>query len=868
MQFDGDLDIKAREIEDLKKTPEELTRQAAMRWADGQIDPLLPKAPFFLHIVGGIGKGKTTIILNMLREYQKYNTFCRVIYLSPSGKNDAKLRMFLTADNPNFEYTAENLTKLMEEIERENAELKNGDNSPTSGPTPAAGSQDLSPQEVKRRISRKVPTQFGSGTSAALSGLAAPKSAPKTKEDLAKDARKKVSCRTLIIADDATGSILTARNSPFTKFLVSIRHQDTSVILCTHSDTSLSAQLRNIVTGQILFEPGSGRELKTIVDDVGGVSQDTLLNILGHVQRVPHGFVFIDKKRPFRDRFILNFKNVMDPDAFRQGASGGLEGKTLELFRSGGFLPTPAQATSAEAPFAKKAYQLQQEAILLNRGLTPAEKILQEQNASAKRKRQVESSARTATAKEAQVAGIARAAKRQRATDAVVVNSAIRQQAFRTTAAARLTQTSQRAGVLDAKFNRGVSRNVAIATGGRRGIGGRGRRSAASLGPLAQQLEENIRLQADLKAQKDQLAKDEEARKAEAAKEADIPAPPPLPAQNAFELAVKDRALAFSQARSRREQEQAAAVNEEAQDQAIAAARANVIASIKAIGPVERQMRDEDATQIVENQPITQAEAARQAINVVDTEVNDAPGALEGPVKEADELPLPDEDVDFEEAPPLQPVSYDPPATNLAPVNTDSSSGPSFAGFTPGEDVPLNFSGAGSGPTEFVSSAPTEFVPARNRNPEERQPLTAPTSLKELAAQRAERDEARKKKAAKQRAQNIAAARATPQAADPVPMTANTQVDVDQVVAPSQVNATGGTAQDLSGVSTGKVSKSQKKRRRVERLVLLKRPEKNWKRASLDNQKIIPNNVRRTSRSPRTPLCHGSRFLPGPAERH
>jgi hypothetical protein len=826
MDFDGNLDIKAREIEDLKKTPEELTRQAAMRWADGQIDPLLPQAPFFLHIVGGIGKGKTTIILNMLREYQKYNTFCRVIYLSPSGKNDAKLRMFLTADNPNFEYTAENLTKLMEEIERENAELKNGDNSPTSGPTPAAGSQDLSPQEVKRRISRKVPTQFGSGTSAALSGLAAPKSAPKTKEDLAKDARKKVSCRTLIIADDATGSILTARNSPFTKFLVSIRHQDTSIILCTHSDTSLSAQLRNIVTGQILFEPGSGRELKTIVDDVGGVSQETLLNILGHVQRVPHGFVFIDKKRPFRDRFILNFKNVMDPDSFRQGATGGLEGKTLELFRSGGFLPTPAQATSAEAPFAEKAYQLQQEAILLNRGLTPAEKILQEQNASAKRKRQVESSAKTSTAKRAQVAGIARAAKRQRASDAVVVNSAIRQQAFRTNAAARLTQTSQRGGVLDAKFNRGVSRNVAIATGGRRGIGGRGRRSAAALGPLAQQLEENIRLQADLKAQRDQLSKDEEARKAEAEKEAAIPAPPPLPAQNAFELAVKDRALAFSQARSRREQEQAAAANEAIQDQAIAQARANVIASIKATGPVEQQMRDADATQIVENQPITQAEAARQAINVVDTELKDAPGALEGPVKEADELPpptqdaefedvsLPDQDVDFAEAPPLQPVSYDPPATNLAPVNTDSSSGPAFAGFTPGEDVPLNFSGAGSGPTEFVSSAPTEFVPARNRNPEERQPLTAPTSLKELAAQRAERDEARKKKAAQQRAQNIAAARATPQVADPVPMTTNTQVDVDQVVAPSQVNATGGTAQDLSGVSTGKVSKGQKKKKK------------------------------------------------------
>jgi len=522
MEFDGDLDIKARAIEDLKRTPEELTRQAAMRWADGQIDPMLPSPPFFLQIVGGIGKGKTTIILNMLREYQKYNTFCRVIYLSPSGTNDAKLRMFLTADNSNFEYTEENLTKIIREIEEENAELKGSSSSMGKGSaTPATGSNGLTPEEIKRRVQGKVPKDFAKGKSAALSGLANIKSATKTKEDLAKDALKKVSCRTLIIADDATGSILTARNSPFVKFLVSIRHQDASVILCTHSETSLSAQLRNIVTGVILFEPGTGRELKSIVDDVGGVSQNTLVNVLAHVQRVPHGFVFIDKKRPFRDRFVLNFKNVMDPDAFANDGlkKGSPAEKELSLFRSGGFMPTPAQATATEAKFAKKAYALQLEAALLNRGLTPADKILKEQNDSANRKRRLESSASTDTVKRAKNALTFKSAQLAVQRTSEKITPAKRAAAFRVSSAANLTGPSRSvgAGALDARVSRGINTNVAIATGGRRGVGGRGRRGAAALGPLAQQLEENILLQQQLKTEKDQLGKDEAARKDEAA---------------------------------------------------------------------------------------------------------------------------------------------------------------------------------------------------------------------------------------------------------------------------------------------------------------------------------------------------------------
>jgi ABC-type lipoprotein export system ATPase subunit len=547
MQFDGDLDSKAREIEDLKKTDEELTRQAAMRWADNQLDRFIPQPPFFLQIVGGIGKGKTTIILNLLREYQKYNVFKRVIYLSPSGLNDAKLRMFLTADNSNYEYTEANLSALMQEIKNDTAAENASMSGARNQATPADGSQGLSPQEIKRRIQVKVPPTLGAKDGLGVSGLAGPKARLKTKEDLAKEARSKVSNRTLIIADDATGSDITKRNSAFTDFLVSIRHQNTSVILCTHSNSSAAAQVRNITTAQILFEPGTGAELKSIAQDIGGISDKTVEAILNHVARTPHGSVLVDRKRPFRDRFIFNFRELLDPDAFIPAKEGGA--KSDQIIRSGGFLPTPAQATAAEARFEQKGLLLQHEATRLNTGLTPAEKILQEKNAAAKRKRQVQSGARTHAAKRAEArTSLRQSTKKQQITDhSVAANSAIRSAVFQAQVASNLTQVARGGGVLDAKFQRGVARNAAIATGGRRGIGGRGRRGAGALGPLAQQLSENLETAAQLKREREAVAKDEEARKAAVAQEEKaaqerIPAAPPLPGnpKHLFQLALRN----------------------------------------------------------------------------------------------------------------------------------------------------------------------------------------------------------------------------------------------------------------------------------------------------------------------------------------
>lgn len=839
MEFDGNLDIKAREIEDLKKSPEELTRQAAMRWADGQIDPLLPLPPFFLHIVGGIGKGKTTIILNMLREYQRVNTFCRVIYLSPSGKNDAKLRMFLTADNSNFNYTPENLKAIIQNIQKENAESKRGTDTSSSGPTPVAGSQGLSVQELKRRIQKKVPATLGAGASAALSGLANAQPAFKTKEDLARQARQKVSCRTLIIADDATGSILTARNSAFTEFLVSIRHEDTSIILCTHSDTSLSAQLRAIVTSQILFEPGNDLELKNLSMDIGGINVKQLSSVLDHVRRVPHGFLFVDKKRPFRDRFILNFKNVLEPDAFKTDAKPGTAESNLQLFRSGGFLPTPAQATSSEARFSSRAYALQQEATLVNRGLTPADKILAEQNASAKRQRQVQSSSRTSTAKRATHEDIGRAAKLQRTNDAVRVSGAIRSQAFRTSQAARLTQVSQAGGVLDAKFQRGVSRNVAIATGGRRGIGGRGRRGAAALGPLAQQLEESIRTQQALKAQQTALTKDEEARKAEAAKEATIPAPPPLPAQTNFELAVKDSALAFSQSRTRRAQEQNAAAAQVAQSNSIGNARAALNQELSQLIPVESNIQSAFNTEVAQNQPLTQQEQRSELqtsanvlpMNIVDSEAHDVPGPQEGKHKSDQALealpPLPPSPVpDAMEllAPPApKPTPDSGAASFLAPRNSDSTSGPPLSNKGPtraSDELSMNFAGSGA-TNSATNNAPPIVIPTpRPTRPVHREAQGHPPAglgtgnqrISVISKQAADRA---------RRAQQIQANRDTglgqsnPLAADPVPLSNNTPIDKDNFAAPAPVNATGGLKRQLSGKDLDTLGRLQQRQETI-----------------------------------------------------
>lgn len=530
MEFDGDLDIKARELEDRKKTPDQLTQQAAMRWADEQLDPLLPKPPFFLHIVGGIGKGKTTIILNMLKAYQKNNTFCKVYYYSPSGKSDPKLRMFLTSHNDSFEYTPENLDKTFGEIAEDNRKHSSSLKADGStGPTPGSAAQNLTPQELKSRFEKKIPTRFKDNLNKA-------KLPQKTKDDLATDARKKVSCRNLIIFDDATGSLITGRNTKYTKDLVSIRHDNTSIIMCTHSDTSLAHQVRNIVTTQILFEPGNDQELKNIAMDIGGIDVKQLGGILNHVRKVPHGFLLVDKRVPFQDRFVLNLKERLNPDAFivpgsKQGRAAdhnkdGIPDAPVELFRSNGYLPSSAPASKFEARYAAKGKALQQEAIRLNQGLLPAEKIMAQVQEKKRAKRLLSEQQAGALPRTEKLATLSRANKRARTDQEFKLPTMDRAVLFKQRGQEKVTELSRQdrtqskgaalnSGVLEAKFQKGVARNTAIATGGRRGFGGRGRRSAAAVGPMAQQLEEMIKMQQELKNAKDANLNDEKDRKAE-----------------------------------------------------------------------------------------------------------------------------------------------------------------------------------------------------------------------------------------------------------------------------------------------------------------------------------------------------------------
>ena len=712
MEFDGDLDSKAREIEDLKKSEDELTQQAAMRWADSQLDPHIPQPPFFLQLVGGIGKGKTTIILNLVREYQRVNTFARVIYLSPSGLNDAKLRMFLTADNSNMEYTEENLTALMQEIEEETAAAAAARPGGSDTATPASGSQGLSPAEVKQRIQRKVPPTLGAKDGINQTGLAGTKDKIKTKEELAKEARKRVSNRTLIIADDATGSILTKRNSPFVQFLVSIRHQNASVILCTHSNSSLAAQIRNITTAQILFEPGTGTELKSLVQDIGGVSDKTLESMLSHVAQIPHGFVMVDKKRPFRDRFVVNFRELLDPHAFRSPKEGGAEGQ--EMYRSGGYLPTPAQATAAERRYTEKGIFLQHEAIKLNTGLTPAEKILQEQNVAAKRERQVKSGARTEAFKRAQTrTAIKQKGKKQSLHDrTVTATGAIRSAAYQQNAEARLTSASKPGGVLDAKFQRGVARNVAIATGGRRGIGRRGRRGAGALGPLAQQLAENLEREAELKRQRDQFSRDEEARQAEARQaEFDQPIGPELPEEVQLNNYAKDNppnmpefplnagggVTPFRSPPSQLSLDLKSAVTARRNkiiDNQKAAFSGSLQDELRASLPnrTEDDIFNQGEQVAFENQPLSQAEAAAEAavepMNVEhDLREDEVPSKQKGenlpplpPSPEPDPSPEPEpiEEDQYVFEPVVESTSNGGNGASLAPPNPTSSQGPDF----------------------------------------------------------------------------------------------------------------------------------------------------------------------------------------------
>lgn len=225
------IQIKRNELSDLIQPLDHQVLKAK------QDEPLGKDHNLWL-IIGGVGSGKTTIVINALKHKEMFNKhFDHIFLISPTAKHDDKW------------------LPIVEELEKDNKYYTK--------------CSDQTVQEIMDRISEQN------------------ENFDEAKAKKKHKSRKPGGIRNLIIFDDcihdlAKGTQQSVQNELFT----TLRHKKTSVWITSQKYKALSPLIRNQAKMATFFKPRQTVEKKGIIDDL-----QIPEHILDYATNQPNGFL-------------------------------------------------------------------------------------------------------------------------------------------------------------------------------------------------------------------------------------------------------------------------------------------------------------------------------------------------------------------------------------------------------------------------------------------------------------------------------------------------------------------------------------------------------------------------------------------------
>lgn len=345
------LDVLARAQREKDTDQEEILRRTSYQVNLERFKrdwPELPAPTFLVGISGQWGRGKTSIIIMLVRLWMVYDLFKDVILLSGSAKLDPKMD-FVPNTNKDMAYSPENLNQILNDIGKnkgkgthfdkikkalektrggagkaanaKSATATNSNSAPNSGrtmngtqhrarrPQPKhrpglADAQDLDESYVRSLIRREL-RRNGKGRS--LREISAEQLQNMSEEGKAKFLRSMVTDKDLIIFDDSSGQPVLERGNPWYQVIVMLRHLGISALFAYHSWKQLGKPFRKQVSTNIVFPcPPEEREAIGEGCDLGVKAINLLLQAMG---RLTHVYLVIhDRPEDQSRRYMLNFR--------------------------------------------------------------------------------------------------------------------------------------------------------------------------------------------------------------------------------------------------------------------------------------------------------------------------------------------------------------------------------------------------------------------------------------------------------------------------------------------------------------------------------------------------------------------------------
>lgn len=357
------LDTIARAEREKEVDAEEIVRRVAYKinlQRFKQDWPELPAPTFLLGISGQWGRGKTSIIIMLIRLWMTYDLFNNVILLSGSGKLDPKMD-FIPNTNTDMSYSPENLNRILKDIGSKKgsgshlAKIQKvlegkgkGGRSNANKKSPAAeNSNSISNSGVGKRgkagktgraaapnprkmlrgledvdmdsLAAVVRRQLHSGNRN-LKEINLEQLDNMTDQQKAQFFRKMVTDKDLIFFDDSSGQAVLERGSPLYQVITMLRHLGISAGFAYHSWKQMGKPFRKQVSTNIVFPcPPEEREAIGEGTELGPTAIGLLLQAMG---RLPHVYLVIhDRPDDPSYRYLLNFRVPLSPQMISEVAT-------------------------------------------------------------------------------------------------------------------------------------------------------------------------------------------------------------------------------------------------------------------------------------------------------------------------------------------------------------------------------------------------------------------------------------------------------------------------------------------------------------------------------------------------------------------
>ena len=243
----------------------------------------IAKIPFSMYVVAQKGGGKSTTIIQLLKNPLK-GKFNRIFWVSPTANLDEKIQ--LLKEERNLLAKNENLLALLKRMKKKKTIMGDGldiDYKTEMDSSDFKSKLDILFLQEIINEQKYIISEFG----------------------------KKFADNILIVFDDSVlDDIL--KDKKFIEILFQSRHYKLSFIIISQSYKALAKKVRINTSQLLLYETGNSKELREIYEENNnGVSFEKFMNFYQEAIKIPYNFLNINNDNFLNRRFISGFNKFL-----------------------------------------------------------------------------------------------------------------------------------------------------------------------------------------------------------------------------------------------------------------------------------------------------------------------------------------------------------------------------------------------------------------------------------------------------------------------------------------------------------------------------------------------------------------------------